>query len=70
MIGKELRIKQEYFLCSATLQDILRRYKLDKFGDIDVGKKSLSCFPDKVWKFHNIKTYFLLDFSLCISIVI
>lgn len=25
--GKELRMKQEYFLCSATLQDIIRRYK-------------------------------------------
>lgn len=25
--GKELRLKQEYFLCSATLQDIVRRFK-------------------------------------------
>ena len=24
--GKELRLKQEYFLCSATLQDVIRRY--------------------------------------------
>lgn len=48
MRGKELRIKQEYFLCSATLQDILRRYKIDKFGNVDVVKKSLDCFPDKV----------------------
>ena len=23
--GKELRLKQEYFLCSATLQDVIRR---------------------------------------------
>lgn len=26
--GRELRLKQEYLLCSATLQDIIRRYKL------------------------------------------
>lgn len=36
--GKELRLKQEYFLVSASLQDILRRYKkahtsLDNFTD-------------------------------------
>ena len=24
--GKELRLKQEYFLCSATLQDVVRRW--------------------------------------------
>ena len=23
--GKELRLKQEYFLCAATLQDVVRR---------------------------------------------
>ena len=26
-VGQELRLKQEYFLVSATLQDILRRFK-------------------------------------------
>jgi starch phosphorylase len=37
--GKELRLKQEYFFVSATLQDIVRRYKknhsegFDKFAD-------------------------------------
>ncbi|GIW22807.1 MAG: hypothetical protein KatS3mg068_1814 [Candidatus Sericytochromatia bacterium] len=30
--GKELRLKQEYFFSSATLQDIIRRYK-QKFSD-------------------------------------
>ena len=41
MQGKELRLKQEYFLVSATLQDILRRY--DK-----IHKLSYDLFPDKV----------------------
>ncbi|KAF0989776.1 hypothetical protein HZS_1655, partial [Henneguya salminicola] len=39
--GKELRLKQEYFLVSATLQDIIRRYK----SPYRVG---FDDFPDKV----------------------
>ena len=39
--GKELRLKQEYFLVSCTLQDILRRFKSD--GD------AWEVFPDKVF---------------------
>lgn len=38
--GQELRLKQEYFLVSATLQDILRRY--------NKGHIHLDLFPDKV----------------------
>ncbi|KAA0057014.1 glycogen phosphorylase 1-like [Cucumis melo var. makuwa] len=38
--GKELRLKQQYFFVSASLQDIIRRFK-------DV-HKDLSQFPDKV----------------------
>jgi glycogen phosphorylase len=38
--GKELRLEQEYFFVSATLQDILRRYR--------VGNSGLDAFPDKV----------------------
>lgn len=38
--GKELRLKQEYFLVSATLQDILRRYKK--------GHENFDQFKDKV----------------------
>uniref|UniRef100_A0A665US97 Alpha-1,4 glucan phosphorylase n=1 Tax=Echeneis naucrates TaxID=173247 RepID=A0A665US97_ECHNA len=34
--GKELRLKQEYFVVSATLQDIVRRFKVSKFGCRDV----------------------------------
>ncbi len=39
-VGRELRLKQEYFFVSATLQDIVRRYK--KTHD------SFKEFPDKV----------------------
>jgi starch phosphorylase len=39
--GKELRLKQEYFLVSATLQDIIRRYK--KTHD-----DQFQAFPEKV----------------------
>ncbi len=38
--GKELRLKQEYFLVSATIQDILRRY--------NKGHIHLDALPDKV----------------------
>jgi starch phosphorylase len=38
--GKELRLKQQYFFVSATLQDILRRYKEER--------KSFADFTDKV----------------------
>lgn len=38
--GKELRLKQEYFLVSATLQDIIRRY--------NKGHIHLDLLPDKV----------------------
>jgi starch phosphorylase len=42
--GKQLRIKQEYFLCSATLQDIIRRYKQVSGGSR--GSKVRSDFTD------------------------
>jgi starch phosphorylase len=38
--GKELRLKQQYFFVSATLQDILRRYKRER--------KSFTDLPEKV----------------------
>lgn len=40
--GKELRLKQEYFLCSATLQDIVRRFK-----NQSKGAKDWKQFPEK-----------------------
>jgi starch phosphorylase len=39
--GRELRLKQEYLLVSATLQDIIRRYKKTHSDNFDL-------FPDKV----------------------
>ncbi|KAL5277810.1 PYGB family protein [Megaselia abdita] len=46
--GKELRLKQEYFMCAATLQDIIRRYKASKFGSRDHVRTDFKHFPDKV----------------------
>jgi len=46
--GKELRLKQEYFMCAATLQDIIRRYKTSKFGSRVATRTSFDHFPDKV----------------------
>ncbi|XP_025204541.1 glycogen phosphorylase isoform X2 [Melanaphis sacchari] len=43
--GKELRLKQEYFMCSATLQDIIRRFKATKKGEL---RTDFNYFPDKV----------------------
>ncbi len=48
MQGKELRLKQEYFLVAATLSDIIRRYKHSKFGVPAATRDDFSTFPDKV----------------------
>jgi starch phosphorylase len=48
MQGKELRLKQEYFLVAATLSDIIRRYKHSKFGTPSATRDDFSTFPDKV----------------------
>lgn len=46
--GKELRLKQEYFVVAATLEDIIRRFKSSKFGCRDPVRTSFEAFPDKV----------------------
>lgn len=46
--GKELRLKQEYFLVAATLQDVIRRYKSSRFGCPDAVRTSFDSFPEKV----------------------
>ena len=48
MQGKELRLKQEYFLVAATLSDIIRRYKHSKFGCSATVRDDFSSFADKV----------------------
>jgi starch phosphorylase len=47
--GKELRLKQEYFFVSATLQDILRRYKKQwRMYDEQAGLPLFQRFTDRV----------------------
>ena len=61
--GKELRLKQEYFLCAATLHDVVRsviviweyyfrdlfrRYKNSKFGSREVARTNFEQMPEKV----------------------
>lgn len=46
--GRELRLKQEYFLVAATLQDVLRRFKASKYGSSHPVRTSFEMFPEKV----------------------
>jgi len=48
-LGRELRLAQEYFFVSATLQDIIRRYrKRYEMFDRQEGLRLFDRFPDKV----------------------
>lgn len=66
--GKELRLKQEYFMVAATLQDIIRRYKSSKFGCRDAVRTNFDSFPDKVCYqyFVFIISYFDLHNFVCV----
>jgi len=46
--GKELRLKQEYFMVAATVSDILRRYKSATPGVVRISRTTFDELPDKV----------------------
>lgn len=46
--GRELRLKQEYFLVAATLHDVVRRFKSSKFGSRAAVRTDFTTFPAKV----------------------
>eukprot|EP00116_Pleurobrachia_bachei_P003674 sb/3463936/ len=46
--GKELRLKQEYFMVAATLVDIIRRFKTNKTIPPANAEEMYADFPDKV----------------------
>ncbi|GAB1297498.1 Glycogen phosphorylase, liver form [Apodemus speciosus] len=46
--GKELRLKQEYFVVAATLQDVIRRFKASKYGSQNGVGTVFDAFPDQV----------------------
>lgn len=55
--GKELRLKQEYFVVSATLQDIVRRFKVSKFGSREIARTDFSKLPEKVKQKNSTKQF-------------
>lgn len=46
--GKELRLKQQYFLSSASLTDIVRRYKSSKFAQSKNPRDAIKLMHEKV----------------------
>ena len=63
-----MRLKQQYFMVSATLHDIVRRYKAPKFGSKEAVRTNFDNFPEKVstrWLFYFI--YHLLVNNLALG---
>lgn len=56
-----MRLKQEYFVVAATLQDIIRRFKASKFGSTEVVRMDLTTLPDKVGQPWNTVFYEKLE---------
>ena len=65
--GKELRLKQQYFLVAATLQDIIRRFKSSKFGSRQVVRTTFDNFPEKVKALGNL--VYQLEMMKCNSYI-
>uniref|UniRef100_A0A671PRZ3 Alpha-1,4 glucan phosphorylase n=1 Tax=Sinocyclocheilus anshuiensis TaxID=1608454 RepID=A0A671PRZ3_9TELE len=64
--GKELRLKQEYFVVAATLQDIIRRFKASKFGSRDIVRTDFSTLPDKMFVL-KLKDVGVTAWDICIK---
>lgn len=60
-----MRLKQQYFMVSATLHDIVRRYKAPKFGSKEAIRTSFDNFPDKVSKWLIYVLYVALIETMC-----
>ena len=65
--GKELRLKQEYFVVAATLQDIIRRFKSSRFGCRDPVRTCFETFPDKVCEGSELTVPGMGVSSLCLG---
>lgn len=59
--NREIRLKQEFFLCSATIQDILRRYKCTSATKDPNGKVDFDKFAEKnVIQLNNVYSIWLI----------
>ena len=62
-------MKQQYFMVSATLTDIVRRYKAPKFGSKEAIRTTFDDFPDKVSQcliYYSVAGY-AISYILCVE---